>query len=284
MATTAEGLLSDADFDRFREFFYRRTGIQFAANKRSFVDKRAADCISASGDADFVTWFAHLRLGEAGLVQQMVNRFTVNETYFLREEYQFDSLVLSVLPQILAERHGAGPVRILSIPCSTGEEPYSIAIELLERWPQIAEVDVQIIAADIDTGALDAARSGFFGARSLQRMTQWLVDRYFSPVDDGRYRINADLREAVDFRVANICDTSSMRSFRLCDVIYCRNLLIYFDELSSRQAAENLFGALSPGGFLFLGHSESMSRISPIFTPVHFPEGIVYQRPKASTR
>ena len=81
-----------------------------------------------------------------------------------------------------------------------------------------------------------------------------------------------------------MCDTTSMKPFRLYDVIYCRNLLIYFDELSSRQAAENLFGALCPGGFLFLGHSESMSRISPIFTPVRFPEGIAYQRPKAGAR
>ena len=117
MAVTAEGFLSDADFARFREFFYRRTGIQFADSKRYFVDKRVMDCIAANGDGNFATWFSRLRLGEGELVQQMVNRLTVNETYFLREEYQFDSLVQSVLPRVLADRGGQAPVRILSLPC-----------------------------------------------------------------------------------------------------------------------------------------------------------------------
>jgi chemotaxis protein methyltransferase CheR len=88
-----------------------------------------------------------------------------------------------------------------------------------------------------------------------------------------------DLRQAVDFRRISVCDPDAMRAFRDFDVIFCRNLLIYFDELSSRIAAENLFGALRPGGYLFLGHSESMSRISPIFTPCRFPQALVYQRP-----
>ena len=242
------------------------------------------DCIAANGDGNFATWFSRLRLGEGELVQQMVNRLTVNETYFLREEYQFDSLVQSVLPRVLADRGGQRAVRILSLPCSTGEEAYSIAIELLERWPQIASVDVQITAADIDTRVLDAARAGIFGTHSLQRLPARLIGRYFAASGEGQYRISSELRDAIDFKVANVCDTTSMKAFRLYDVIYCRNLLIYFDELSSRQAAENLFGALCPGGFLFLGHSESMSRISPIFTPVRFPEGIAYQRPKAGTR
>jgi chemotaxis protein methyltransferase CheR len=243
-----------------------------------------AECIAAGGGGNFATWFSRLRLGEVSLVQQMVNRLTVNETYFLREEYQFDSLVRSVLPRVLAERDRDGPVRILSLPCSTGEEAYSIAIELLERWPQIASVEVQITAADIDTRVLEAARAGIFGAHSVQRLTPQLIGRYFSSAGDGRYEISVDLRDAIEFRVANVCDTDSMRSFRFYDVIYCRNLLIYFDELSSRQAAENLFGALRPGGFLFLGHSESMSGISPIFTPLRFPEGIAYQRPRTDAR
>ena len=85
--------------------------------------------------------------------------------------------------------------------------------------------------------------------------------------------------DAIEFTCVNICDTDAMRPFRAFDVVFCRNLLIYFDELSCRAAVENIFGVLRPGGFLFLGHSESMSRISPIFTPRRFPEGIAYQRP-----
>jgi chemotaxis protein methyltransferase CheR len=207
----------------------------------------------------------------------------VNETYFLREDYQFDCLIRSVLPQVMAARAARGmagePVRILSLPSSTGEEPYSIAIRLLEEWPQIDQVEVSITAGDIDTRVLEAARAGVYGARSLQRMSKPLLETYFEPVGSGSHRIVADLREAVDFRQINICDLTQMAGYRGYDVIFCRNLLIYFDELSCRTAAENLFSVLRPGGFVFLGHSESMSRISPIFAPRRFSEGIAYQRP-----
>jgi len=207
----------------------------------------------------------------------------VNETYFLREDYQFDCLIRSVLPQVMADRAAqrllGEPVRILSLPSSTGEEPYSIAIRLLQEWPEIERVDVSITAGDIDTRVLAAARAGVYGVRSLQRMPEVLLGAYFEPVGGGNHRIIDDLRGAVEFQQINICDVTRMQAYRGYDVIFCRNLLIYFDEVSCRTAAENLFGALRQGGFVFLGHSESMSRISPIFTPRRFPEGIAYQRP-----
>ena len=276
--------LSDADFARLRDLFYRRTGIAFADNKRYFVDKRVQACIADSGSPDFAHWFSRLRLGdEAEVVQGLINALTVNETYFLREDYQFDGLVRSVLPAVMQARRGTPaerePVRILSLPSSTGEEPYSIAIRLLEEWPDIDTVDVELAAGDIDTRVLEAAREGIYGTRSLQRVPVPLLSRYFTRLPDGRRQVVQDLRDAVSFAQVNVCDTDSMRSYRRYDVIFCRNLLIYFDELSMRQAAENIFGALRPGGYLFLGHSESMSRISSIFTPRRVPEGIVYQRP-----
>jgi chemotaxis protein methyltransferase CheR len=272
--------LSDADFERLREFFYRRTGIQFSSSKRYFVDKRVAACIEESGSDGFATWFARIRLGgEEHLVRRLISRMTVNETYFLRESYQLDCLVGSVLPRVLADGGGDGTVRILSIPCSTGDEPYSIAITLLERWPAIDDVDVQITGVDIDADVVAVARAGVFGARALQHLSDGLRARYFERTGEG-HRIRADLRQVIGFDVGNITDAHDMRRFRGYDVIFCRNLLIYFDELSSRRAAENLYAALRPGGYLFLGHSESMSRISPIFTPVRMREALVYRRPE----
>jgi chemotaxis protein methyltransferase CheR len=275
--------LKDADFDRLREYVYRRTGIQFTANKRYFVDKRVHAMMIEFGTTEFAGYFSALRLGDESLIQKLVNELTVNETYFLREDYQFDCLIRSVLPHVMADRAVQGllgePVRILSLPSSTGEEPYSIAIRLLQEWPEIERVDVSITAGDIDTRVLAAARAGVYGVRSLQRMPEALLRAYFEPVGAGNQQIIDDLRGAVDFQQINICDVSRMQAYRGYDVIFCRNLLIYFDEVSCRTAAENLFGALRPGGFVFLGHSESMSRISPIFTPRRFPEGIAYQRP-----
>ncbi|WP_433826793.1 CheR family methyltransferase [Actinoplanes sp. CA-015351] len=282
-ATTGAGL-SDADFTRFTEYFYKRTGIHFASGKRYFVDKRIDTCVRESAYDTFAGWFAALRVNEgSGMLQDLINQLTVNETYFLREDYQFDAMLSTVLPNVLRDRGGlnriVGPVKILSLPCSTGEEPYSIALRLLEEWDQIDHVDVEIHGADIDSDVLAKAAHASYGERSVQRVPKAWMNKYFTPVGGGRFQVDDGIRSAVTLHKVNICDTFSMRSFRDFDVVFCRNVLIYFDELSSRRAAENLYGAMRPGGYLFLGHSESMSRISPIFTPTRLPEGIVYQRP-----
>jgi chemotaxis protein methyltransferase CheR len=276
--------LTTADFDRFREFFYRRTGIQFLPNKRYFVDKRVLASILETGAPDFRTWFAQLRLGgNHRLLQNVINSMTVNESYFFRQNYQFDCLVNSVLPLLVAGRPAA-PIRILTLPSSTGDEAYSIAIWLLEHWPSIDEFDVEITGVDIDTDVVELARAGVFCDRALMHVDSTLRQRYFTALGAGQYRVAADLRGAIGFTVANICEPRDMQRLRDYDVIFCRNLLIYFDELSSRRATENLYGALRPGGYLFLGQSESMSRISSIFKPQRFPDGTVYQRPKERIR
>jgi chemotaxis protein methyltransferase CheR len=276
--------LSEAEFEKFREYFYKRTGIQFTETKRYFVDKRIDACIRSGGFDSFTAWFAALRLSDrSDLLQELINQLTVNETYFLREDYQFDALLNKVLPDVLTARGGpgriVGPIKILSLPCSTGEEPYSIALRLLEEWPHIDTVDVEIHGADIDSEVLARATHASYGERSLQRVPKPWVSKYFTQVGSGRYQLDEGIRGAVTLHQVNICDTAAMRPYRDFDVVFCRNVLIYFDELSSRRAAENLYGAMRPGAYLFLGHSESMSRISPIFTPIRLPEGIVYQRP-----
>lgn len=272
--------LSDADFERFRDWFYRRSGVHFASNKRYFVDKRVTTCIAESDADTFAEWFARIRLaGDDVLERQLITRLTVHETYFLREDYQLRCLTSSALPEIMRSQPAGKPVRILSLPCSTGEEPYSIAIWLLEQWSRIDEIDIEIAAMDIDAESVAAARDGVYGRRSLQRVTATQRRRWFEPVANSEHRISAVLRGAVSFSVGNLCDANEMRRHRDYDVVFCRNLLIYFDEVSVRRAAENLFGMLRPGGLLFLGHSESMSRVTSIFEPVRFVDAIVYRRP-----
>lgn len=284
-AVPAAGLsITDAEYLRFCEYFYKKTGIHFTDAKRYFVDKRIESSIRGSSHQTFASWFAALRMSEGtDAFQELINQFTVNETYFLREDYQFDGLIRSVLPRVIAQRGGLnqliGPVKVLSLPCSTGEEPYSIALRMLEEWEHIDAVDVEIHGADIDSSVLEKARHGSYGERSLQRVPKAWLSKHFERVGAGRYQVDSGIRSAITFHQMNICDTAAMRKLRDFDVIFCRNVLIYFDEVSSRRAAENLYGAMRPGGYLFLGHSESMSRISPIFNPVRLAEGIVYQRP-----
>ena len=271
--------ISEDDFLKFREFFYRKTGINFETSKRYFVDKRILDRIAATGSGDFREYFTLLRFGNSGEeLQLLTNLMTVNETYFLREEYQFQCLVDSILPEIVNRKKVGEPIRIWCMPSSSGEEPYSIAMFLLERWPPINELDVEIIASDIDTAILNQARSGHYSARSVQHVPAGWLRKYFTTSGDD-FQICEDLRDAVEFTRANLTEPKDMRSYRDFDVIFCRNLLIYFDDVSRKAAAETFYDALKPGGFVCLGHSESMSRISSLYTVRKFPQAIVYQKP-----
>jgi chemotaxis protein methyltransferase CheR len=148
----------------------------------------------------------------------------------------------------------------------------------MEHWPGLEKWDVEIISSDIDTDIINRARHGHYSARSVQHLPPALLQKYFKPNTDG-YQICDDLREAVEFTRVNLSEATEVRAYREFDVIFCRNLLIYFDDMSRRQAADTFFDALNPGGFVCLGHSESMSRISSLFRVRKFPEAIVYQKP-----
>ena len=271
-------IITDEDFLKFKEYFYRRTGISFERSKRYFVDKRLVERIEATGTGTFRGYFTMLRFQASGEeLQQLTNIMTVNETYFLREEYQFKCLVDSILPQIVHRRVGADPIRIWCIPSSSGEEPYSVAMFLLENWPGIKEWDVEIISSDIDTSILRRARAGRYSARSVQYIPDPWLKKYFKSVGD-EYQLCDDLRKAVEFTRVNLAEPADTLSYRNFDVIFCRNLLIYFDDASRKTASETFYEALNPGGYLCLGHSESMSRISSLFEVRKFPEAIVYRK------
>jgi len=279
MRAETEAVITLEDFLKFQDFFYRKTGIQFEDTKRYFVDKRLLERMEVTGYGTFRSYFTMLRFQASGEeLQRLTNCMTVNETYFFREEYQFECLVQSLLPELTRRRAEGLPLRIWSIPSSSGEEAYSIAIYLLEHWPGLAEWDVEILSSDIDTAILGQARRGLYSPRSVQQLPARLLSKYFTRVD-GSYQIKDELREAVEFTRVNLSEPGDTRAYRDFDVIFCRNLLIYFDELSRKAAAETFFDALRPGGFLCLGHSESMSRISPIYRVRKFPEAIVYQKP-----
>jgi len=271
-------IISEEDFLKFREYFYRKTGINSETTKRYFVDKRLIERIEATDSGDFRSYFIMMRFQASGAeLQLLTNLMTVNETYFLREDYQFDCLVNSILPELVKRKTDNRPIRIWCIPSSSGEEPYTIAMYLMERWPGIHQWDVEILSSDIDTGILNKARIGRYSARSVMHVpAPWLV-KYFTRVGD-EYQICQDLREAVEFTRVNLAEPTDTRGYRNFDIIFCRNLLIYFDDLSRKTAAEVFFDALIPGGFVCLGHAESMSRISSLYKVRKFPQAIVYQK------
>jgi chemotaxis protein methyltransferase CheR len=219
-----------------------------------------------------------------GEIEQFINAFTVNETYFYREEHQLQCLTSDLLRERLRVRPRGTPIRIWSIPCSTGEEPYSIAMWLLENWPEVDTHDVDIVGSDIDTDVLDAARAGVFGKRALMRLPADVIERYLVRLDEEHWQVVQGLRESVSFSQVNLVEMAETRVNGRFDVIFCRNVLIYFDDASRRMAAENLYENLAPGGFICLGHTESMSRISPLFSVCRYADAIVYQRPLEDAR
>jgi chemotaxis protein methyltransferase CheR len=270
--------VSDEDFQKVCDFLYRRTGMLFTASKRYYVQRRISDRMSFLKIAYFPTYFAFLRSDAGGEIEKFINAFTVNETYFYREEHQLRCLSSDLLNERVRSKKRGEALRIWSVPCATGEEPYSIAMWLLENWPEVDVQDVEIVGSDIDTECLTAARLGEFGQRALMRLSPTLIDKFFATAGKDRWRIVDDVRQSVQFTQANLMDRQETRRHGVFDVIFCRNVLIYFDDASRRVAAENLYESLAPGGFICLGHTESMSRISPLFEVRRFQDAIVYQR------
>ena len=272
--------LTQEEFRKLCEYLYRRSGIVFTEAKRYYVERRVNERMAATGSQSFASYFARLRINAQEENEHFVNALTVNETYFYREEHQLKCLTSDLLAERIRGKRSGDSIRIWSVPCSTGEEPFSLAMWLLENWPLADNYEIEIVGSDIDTQVLEHARQGIFGKRALMRLSAYLVEKYFSPIlVEEKWKILDDLRNSVQFSAVNIVDPAETRSFGRFDVIFCRNVLIYFDDASRRMAAENFYENLLPGGFICLGHTESMSRISPLFEVRQFADAIVYQRP-----
>jgi len=278
MGAMSDPVLSPDQLRRVCDFVYRRSGMFYGETKRYYIERRVADRMAQAGLTSIPAYLTLLQANRLE-AEHLINSFTVNETYFYREEHQLRCLSASLLPEIVAPMGAGDLVRIWSVPCSSGEEPYSLAIWLLENWPLVDAYNIEIVGSDIDTKALAAAVAGAYGERALARLPAPVRDSYFEPARDGTRRIIQDLRDSVHFTAVNLMDSAAMRAQGLFDVIFCRNVLIYFDDASRLGAAENLYAAMKPGAFICLGHTESMGRISAAFTLRRFPDAIVYQRP-----
>jgi len=250
-------VLAPAVFTQLRAIVRSRTGIHLGDHKRQLCQTRLARRLRALGLATFEAYLAELdRPGSIEHVE-LVNAITTNVTAFFREPHHFELISGQVLPA-LAREPGRARLRLWSAGCSSGEEPWSMAMVLDEaRLP--AWWDVKILATDIDTDVLARARDGVYGDDRLAQLGVARRSRYFAPAGAARpdhWRISDLLRDRVAFRVLNLFDRWPMQ--RQFDVIFCRNVIIYFDETSRQQLVRRFAEALAPGGYLCLGHSESL--------------------------
>jgi len=179
----------------------------------------------------------------------------------------------------MREKGDRKKIKIWSAACSTGEEPYTLSIILLEMLDEPEEWEIQILASDINTEVLQKARAGLYEGRSVRDVPPEYLEKYFTKRDD-KYLINLNVKKPVSFRRINLADRNEMSSVSGCDFIFCRNCLIYFDDESRKSVLSNFYESLNPGGFIFLGHSESVGRISSAYEVRKIGDTIVYSRPK----
>lgn len=273
-------LLSSENFLKIGEFIYRKSGIHLEENKHydkiaKYIDKRAEELEIDT----FRKYFFKLRFEDKEGVefQELMNAVTVNETYFFREKDQFEVLVNSILPELDRIIPKNRPIRVLSSPCSTGEEPYSMILHMVEEGNLIEHRDIEVVGIDIDSTVIKKAKKANYTERSVHAVPKNILNRWFVKKNLG-YQLGEDLIGTVDFKVANIFDKSMMRSLGKFDVIFSRNMLIYFDDASRKEVAMTFYDMLNTGGYVLLGHAEYMSRIVSVFNAKKIEKTLVYQK------
>ena len=252
---------------------YRRTGIKIDEKKLTTLERRVIKRMEELYITEIGEYLELIENSDDEF-QELINLITVNETYFFRERYQLDAFE-EILREIVREYGQTAEVKIWSAGCSTGEEPYTIAMIISENFPLMKP---RIVATDIDTSALKIARMGVYDARKLRHVPPKYM-KYFRK-KEMMYEVIPTIKAKVRFMQLNLFDKNIPSFMNGFDFIFCRNVLIYFDDKSRREVANMFYKVLKPGGYVFLGHSESMSRISSAFLPVRKKDVIVYMKPK----
>jgi len=270
--------MDDGVFAKLRDMVYELTGLYFDERKKYFFNRRVEQRIEAVGATSALDYYQMIRYGnDADELRELAEALTTNETYFFREYPQLKSFAEDILPEVLEQkqRRGDRVLRLWSAGCSTGEEPYTLAIILREMIEDFSRWDVSLTATDLSREALRCAKRGVYSERSVKDVPTVYFHRYFQPLNGG-WRLDPSIMAMVRFQYANLLDVSVVQSLSDLDFIFCRNVLIYFDDASRRRVVASFYDALRPGGFIFLGHSESVSRITSAFRLIRRGDTLAY--------
>ena len=270
------------DFAAIRDEVYRKLGLFFEDSKVYFLQKRIEKRMEMRGVESFADYAFLLRYGdkEGQEMQALANLVTTNETYMFREFEQLQSFADHCLPMTLKLLEAANDrrLRIWSAGCSSGEEPYTLAIILKEVMHDFNSWDIKIKATDIDQGCLEMARKAVYEERSVREIPPEYFDRHITRLPAGYFAVKPETAKVVEIEHLNLNDRIAMRGMRQFDFIFCRNVLIYFDDTSRKAVVDHFYNALKPGGFIFLGHSESIGRISTAFKLLRLGQHLVYRK------
>jgi chemotaxis protein methyltransferase CheR len=274
--------INPGEFEALSEFIYRKTGIRFEWRKLYFISKRIQKRMDALSVETVSEYIRILRFSDPdnSEFQKLTDLLTINETYFFRDFPQLQAFGEHCLSEVAEKKTAAGDrtLRIWSAGCSTGEEPYTLAIILLEMLEEAEKWKIVISAGDIDLTALEKARKGVYGARSLRDAPPEYLRRHFNEIGDESYKISEKIKKLVEFEHINLSEKEAIRKKKGFDFIFCRNVLIYFDDMSRKRLVDQFYVALNPGGYIFLGSSESIGRISTAFIIKRMGGYIVYSK------
>ena len=263
IAGVSDYVLTDAQFHRIRELVREHTGISLSEAKRQLVYGRLARRLRALNFQSFGEYVELLESGGAAELEEFTNAITTNLTSFFREPHHFEFLASDVLPQIVARDGGTRRARIWCCAASTGEEPYSIAMVLREAQELLNGFDVKLLATDLDSAVLATGATGIYNAERLKSVSSARVSRFFRKGGGehaGKFRAQDELRSLITFKQLNLMHEWPVRG--PFDAIFCRNVIIYFDKETQRALFERMAALQRPGDILFLGHSESLYRVS----------------------
>ena len=258
--------MTEFEFEYLRTFLKQRSGLALTAEKRYLVESRLTPVCRRFGIAALSDLIGALKLGQDGAIERaVVEAMTTNETFFFRDRIPFDLFRDTILPEALVRNASKRRLRIWCAAASTGQEPYSLAMLLQEAGPRLAGWQVEIVATDLSTEVIEKAKLGLYSHFEVQRglPVQWLI-KYFTQVGE-QWQIAQSLRAMVDYRQLNLLH--SFTSLGQFDVIYCRNVLIYFDAPTKSDVLARLAAQLAPDGALLLGAAETVIGLTDRLSP-----------------
>lgn len=272
--------MTDEEFRLIRDQVYAYCGIYLPESVKYLVERRLQPRLAFNGLESFRDYHRLLKYSDsAAEFDEIVERVTTNETYFFREAYQLRAFTDEVLPELTANVAPRDRIRVWSAGCSTGEEPYSIAM-LLEEAAAAHGHQFDIFGNDISKKVLRSAREALYRPSAFRQTESYYIERYFAK-EGSHYRLNEEIRNKVTFGHMNLMDKKALSLVGNVHALFCRNVMIYFAKESREELLETFYKKLRPGGYLFLGHSESLINLSTEFELVPLQNDIVYRKPKS---
>lgn len=274
--------MSDETFRLLRAYIYELTGIYFQDSKKYLLEGRLGKRLQLLGLPKFEDYLQLIKYGQRRQeeLKHLYEAVTINETFFFRNEPQFEAFEQVLVPELIAVKRKSGKpkLRIWSSASSSGEEAYTLAMIYLERIkPKYPELEIEIVGTDINNAVLETAKRGIYRDYAIRNMPDKYLNKYFEE-EDGRYHLRDEVRRLARFEHLNLSDQVKMRQMQNFDIIFCCNVLIYFDTKSKVSVISNLYNSMSRGGFLFIGYAESLHGISSAFKLLNFPKTVAYKK------